>query len=289
MRVAYAEAMCDPTHYMPLAQAAEEVGFDAFVIPDSIAYPEHSDSKYPYTPDGNREFLDGAPFIDPFVLTATLAAATNTLRFHTFVVKLPVRHPVLVAKQAASVAVMSGNRFSLGVGLSPWPEDFEICDVPWKARGKRMNEMMEIIRGLNTGDFFAYEGDTFQLRSIKMAPAPTEPIPLLVGGHSDAALRRAVTLGDGWMHAGGDQAELEAMIGKLHTLRKELGVQDRPFQIHAASFLALTPDGLKQLEDLGVTDAVIGFRVPYQKDTTPLETKLQSIRMYADTVLSKVR
>jgi len=122
-----------------------------------------------------------------------------------------------------------------------------------------------------------------------MAPVPTEPIPLLVGGHSDAALRRAVTLGDGWMHAGGDQAELEAMIGKLHTLRKELGVQDRPFQIHAASFLALTPDGLKQLEDLGVTDAVIGFRVPYQKDTTPLETKLQSIRMYGDTVLSKIR
>ncbi|UCF47076.1 MAG: hypothetical protein JSU89_07810, partial [Myxococcales bacterium] len=66
MRIAYAEAMCDPTQYVPLAQAAEEVGFDAFVIPDSIAYPEHSDSKYPYTPDGNREFLDGAPFIEPF-------------------------------------------------------------------------------------------------------------------------------------------------------------------------------------------------------------------------------
>jgi alkanesulfonate monooxygenase SsuD/methylene tetrahydromethanopterin reductase-like flavin-dependent oxidoreductase (luciferase family) len=202
---------------------------------------------------------------------------------------LPIRHPVLVAKQAASVAVMSGNRFSLGVGLSPWPEDFDICDVPWKARGKRMNEMMEIIRGLNTGEFFAYEGDTFQVQSIKMSPAPTEPIPLLVGGHSDAALRRAVTLGDGWMHAGGDQAELEAMITKLHTLRKELGVEDRPFEIHAASFLGLTPDGLKQLEDLGVTDAVIGFRVPYQKDTMPLETKLQSIRMYSDTVLSKLR
>jgi alkanesulfonate monooxygenase SsuD/methylene tetrahydromethanopterin reductase-like flavin-dependent oxidoreductase (luciferase family) len=152
-----------------------------------------------------------------------------------------------------------------------------------------MNEMMEIIRGLTSGDYFAYEGDVFQLQSIKMTPAPTEPIPLLVGGHSDAALRRAATLGDGWMHAGGDQAELETMIGKLHALRKELGVEDRPFEIHAASYLALTPDGLKQLEDLGVTDAVIGFRAPYQKDTTSLETKLQSIRMYADTVLSKVK
>lgn len=289
MRIAFAEAMCDPAQYLPLAQAAEEVGFDAFVIPDSIAYPEVSDSKYPYTPDGNREFLDGAPFIDPFILAATLAAATKTLRFHTFVVKLPIRHPVLVAKQAASVAVMSGNRFSLGVGLSPWPEDFEICDVPWKARGKRMNEMMEMIRGLTTGEFFSYEGDTFQLQSIKMSPTPSEPIPLLVGGHSDAALRRAVRLGDGWMHAGGDQVELESMIRRIQVLRKELGVESQPFEIHAASYLALMPDGLRQLEDLGVTDAVIGFRPPYQADTTTLETKLQSIQMYADTVLSKFR
>ncbi|MFW2387291.1 MAG: TIGR03619 family F420-dependent LLM class oxidoreductase [Polyangiales bacterium] len=289
MRIAFAEAMCDPAQYVPLAQAAEEVGFDAFVIPDSIAYPEVSDSKYPYTPDGSREFLDGAPFIDPFILAATLAAATKTLRFHTFVVKLPIRHPVLVAKQAASVAVMSGNRFSLGVGLSPWPEDFEICDVPWKARGKRMNEMMEMIRGLTTGEFFSYEGDTFQLQSIKMSPTPSEPIPILVGGHSDAALRRAVRLGDGWMHAGGDQSELEAMIRRIKALRKELGVEGRPFEIHAASYLALLPDGLRQLEDLGVTDAVIGFRPPYQADTTTLETKLQSIQMYADTVLSKFR
>ncbi|MEM7436189.1 MAG: TIGR03619 family F420-dependent LLM class oxidoreductase [Myxococcota bacterium] len=289
MRIAFAEAMCDPAQYVTLAQEAERLGFDAFVIPDSIAYPEHSDSKYPYTPDGNREFLDGAPFIEPFILATTLAAVTSTLRLHTFVVKLPVRHPVLVAKQAASLAVMSQNRFSLGVGLSPWPEDFDICDVPWKARGKRMNEMMEMIRGLTAGGFFSYEGDTFQLQSIKLAPTPTEPIPLLVGGHSDAALRRAVTLGDGWMHAGGDQGELETMIAKLHTMRTDLGLAAKPFEIHAASYLALTVDGLKQLEDLGVTDAVIGFRPPYQKDTTPLETKLQSMRMYADTVLSKFR
>ena len=89
MRIAYAEAMCDPAEYVPLAKAAEEVGFDGFVIPDSLAYPEHSDSKYPYTPTGDRTFLDGAPFIDPFVLASTLAAATTRLRFNTFVVKLP--------------------------------------------------------------------------------------------------------------------------------------------------------------------------------------------------------
>ena len=98
MRFSYAEALCDPTHYLPLAQAAEEAGCDTFIVPDSICYPEDSDSKYPYTPDGNREFLEDKPFIEPFSLIPAMGAVTEPLRFTTFVVKLPIRHPVLVAK-----------------------------------------------------------------------------------------------------------------------------------------------------------------------------------------------
>src|SRR5438132_1213743 len=101
MRFTYAEAMTDPAYYIPLAQAAEAAGFDTMSIADSIAYPEVSDSTYPYTPDGSREFLDGKPFIEAFVLSAALAAATTTLRFAPFVIKLPIRPPVLVAKQTS--------------------------------------------------------------------------------------------------------------------------------------------------------------------------------------------
>src|SRR4051812_45778242 len=135
MRFSFAESMTDPTFYLPLAQAAEQAGFDSFVVPDSICYPRDSDSTYPYTPDGNREFLEDKPFIEPFSLIPAMGAVTETLRFTTFVVKLPIRHPVLIAKQAASVAVLTGNRFGFGVGLSPWPEDFDVCDVPWERRG----------------------------------------------------------------------------------------------------------------------------------------------------------
>ena len=91
------------------------------------------------------------------------------------------------------------------------------------------------------------------------------------------------------MHAGGDQAQLEKMIARLHELRKEHGKDSEPFEIHAASFLGMTVDGLKQLEDLGVTDAIVGFRVPYQKDTMSLDQKLNAMRFYADNVLSKFR
>jgi probable F420-dependent oxidoreductase len=287
MRVCFAEAMCDPAQYLPLAQAAEEVGFHGFVIPDSLAYPEKSDSKYPYTPDGNREFLKDAPFIDPFCLTTLLAAGTKRLRFNTFVIKLPIRHPVLVAKQAMSVAVLSNNRFSLGVGLSPWPDDYAICGVPWQKRGARMNEMMTIIRNLTAGGFYGFEGEHFQIPSIKLSPAPSEPIPLLVGGHSEAALERAVKLSDGWMHAGGDEQALVGMIARLKELCREHRPEGAPFEIHVASVYGFTPDGLRRLEDMGVTDAIVGFRLPYQKDTVPLQTKLDLIRSYGDNVIAK--
>src|SRR5262245_42610803 len=113
MRYSLAETMCDPAQYVPLARAAEAAGFHAYTLPDSVAYPEVSDSKYPYTPDGNREFLEDKPFLDPLMLACSLAMVTERLRFHTFVVKLPIRHPVLYAKQVATTAVLTGDRFSL--------------------------------------------------------------------------------------------------------------------------------------------------------------------------------
>lgn len=288
MRFTYAESMCDPTHYIPLAQATERCGYTSFTIPDSICYPEVSDSKYPYTKDGNREFLDGKPFIDPFVLAATLAASTTTLRLTTFVVKLAIRQPVIAAKQAMSVAVMSNDRFGFGVGLSPWPEDFRVCDVPWKARGKRLDEMIDILRGLETGEFFSYKGDHFDLESIKMSPAPTRRIPILVGGHADAALRRAARVGDGWMHAGGDPAELDHLMGRLMNFRKELGTAEKPFEIHVISMDGFTIDGVKRLEDKGITDVIVGFRDPYTMADQPLEQKIAALEGFANGVIAKL-
>ena len=119
MRFSYAESMIDPAFYLPLARAAEEAGYDSFVVPDSIAYPVESDTTYPFNPDGTREFLDDKPFLEPFSLIPALGAVTSTLRFVTFVMKLPIRHPVLVAKQVASVAVLTGNRFLLRGGDEP--------------------------------------------------------------------------------------------------------------------------------------------------------------------------
>lgn len=289
MRFTYADAMTDPGYYVPLAKAAEDAGYHSFAVADSICYPEESDSTYPYTPDGSREFLENKPFIETFILATAMAAATEKIRFVPFVLKLPVRPPVLVAKQAASVAYLSNNRLSLGVGLSPWPEDFAVMGVPFEKRGKRMNESMQIIRGLTSGGYFEHHGEIFDLQSIKINPVPSKPVPMLVGGHSDAALRRAVRLGDGWMHAGGDPEELDAMLARLAEVRKAEGKEDDPFEIHVISMDAFTVDGVKRLEDKGVTDVIVGFRMPYQleQDTQPLEEKITALQRFADKVVSK--
>ncbi len=290
MRFSYAEAMCDVTHYVPLAQACDDAGWDAMVVPDSICYPRDSDSTYPYTADGNREFLDGKPFIEPFVLIPALAAVTTRLRFHTFVVKLAIRQPVLVAKQAASLAVLSGNRFGFGVGLSPWPEDFTVTGTEWKGRGRRMDEMIDVMRGLWTGDYFEYYGDFYDLPAVKITPVPTEPIPLLIGGQTDAALRRAARVGDGWMHAGmGDGSDLGGHLDRLGELRAEYGRDDRPFEVHVISLDGYSVDGVKRLEDLGVTDVIVGFRDPYTMPDTPLQPKVDALRQFADTVIAATR
>ncbi|MEU0505664.1 TIGR03619 family F420-dependent LLM class oxidoreductase [Nocardia sp. NPDC005998] len=288
MRFTYAETMTDPTYYVPLAQAAEVAGYTSMTIADSVAYPKESDATYPYTPDGSREFLEDKPFIEAFVLSAAIAAATTTLRLTPFVVKLPIRPPVLVAKQAASIAALSGNRFGFGVGISPWPDDFEIMGVPFEHRGARMDECIDIVRGLTAGGYFEFHGKYYDLPPIKISPVPTEPIPILIGGHSGPALRRAAQRGDGWMHAGGDPAELDRLLAKLDTLRAEYGTR-KDFEVHVISLDGFTVDGVKRLEDKGVTDVIVGFRYPYttEPDTEALDTKIAHLSRFAEKVIAK--
>src|ERR671910_1166034 len=290
MRFTYAEAMTQTTFYAPLAQAAEAAGYTSMTVADSLIYPKESDSTYPYTDTGEREFLEDKELIETMILVTHLAAVTSTLRFTPFVLKLPVRPPVLVAKQAASIAFLSDNRLGLGIGLSPWPEDFAALGVPWKRRGKRMDECIDIIRGLTSGEFFGYEGEFFSIQEMKQTPAPTEKVPLLVGGHADAALRRAVLKGDGWMHAGGDADELDRLLARLAEIRKAEGDTRDDFEVHVISYDAYDLDGIKRLADKGVTDCIVGFRVPYIKgpDTEPLQKKIDNLGKYADSIISKV-
>lgn len=291
MRFTYAEAMTDPAYYLPLARAAEAAGYDGFLVPDSICYPAESEARYPYTPDGDRGFLEDKAFLEPFSVIPAMGAVTERIRFVISVLKLTVRHPVLVAKQAASAAVLTGDRLTLGVGTSPWPEDYEVCGVPFERRGARADESIAVMRGLFTGDWFEHHGEVYDVPRIKQCPVPATPIPILVGGHAEPALRRAATLGDGWIHGGGDPEELPRLLARLEALRRDAGREGDPFEVHVISMDAYTVDGIRRLEELGVTDVIVGFRWAYERgpDREPLEQKVDALRRYADTVIAASR
>ena len=290
MRFAYHATMCSPDLYLPLAVEVEKAGFDTFTLPDSICYPEESDSKYPYNGTGDREFLDGVPFLEPFSVIPAMGAVTTTLRFTTSVMKLAIRQPVVVAKSVSSVAVLTGNRFGFGVGISPWPDDFAACQIPWEQRGKRMDEMIDIVKGLMTGEYFSYEGEIFQLDSIKICPAPSEPVPILIGGHAKPALRRAARVADGFIHAGGSFEELAATVKQIEEYRKEYGRDHLPFEYQSMGADAFSVDGVRRLEDLGIQEAIVAFRNPYEAglDTQSLDEKVAAINWFAENVIHKL-
>ena len=257
-------------------------------IADSLAYPFESDSKYPYTPDGNREFLDGKEIVEAFVLTAALGAVTTKLRFNFFVLKMPIRQPALMAKQAGSLAALTNNRLGFGVGTSPWPEDYELVGVPFAKRGKRMDECIEIIQGLTTGDYFEFHGEFYDIPKTKMTPAPTQPIPILIGGHADAALRRAARL-DGWMHGGGDPEELDGLIAKLKRVSRGRR-QDRP--VRDSRHLDRRLHRGRHQTARGQRRHRRHRRLPHSlhqgTDTEPLENKIRNLEMFAENVIAKV-
>ena len=290
MRFSYAESMCDPSQYAPLARAAEAAGWHSFVVPDSLCYPEVSDSKYPYTADGNREFLADAPFLDPFALCAALGAVTERLRFTTFVLKLPIRSPVLVAKSACSVAVLTNDRLALGVGPLAVARglrgDGHRLGDPRPAHRRGDRRSCAVSRAASSS---AFHGAHYRIPSIRMKPAPAQahPDPGRRPRRARAAPRRAAGRR---LDARGRRS---ADAGALHragcaSCAASTAASASRSRSTSISLDAYTVDGVRRLEDQGVTDAIVGFRNSYERDTQTLQHKLDALRGFADRVISKV-
>jgi probable F420-dependent oxidoreductase len=286
MEFSIAESMCDIDHYLPIAQAADEVGFGVFALGDSILYPETAEGDYPYTPTGDRSFLEGAKFLDPFQLFAAMSVVTSNIKFATGVLKLPIRDPVLTAKQISSLQVFSNERLILGIGLSPWIEDFQACRQDWDSRGPRMDEQIQIIRGLMTGEYFEWKSEYYDIPRIKMCPTPKKSPPIIIGGHSKPAYRRAAQYADGFNFISLTEEELVERLANIKELRKKYGRENEPFSV-TAGMPVFTIDEMKHLEDLGVTCLSVGYRNPYEPDTMKLQDKIDWVRRFGDEVIAK--
>ncbi|SDO42650.1 TIGR03619 family F420-dependent LLM class oxidoreductase [Lentzea jiangxiensis] len=267
-----------------LARCAEECGYSSIALPDSLFFSEKVSADYPYTPDGSRMWNADTPWVDPFVAAAAMGAVTSRIRFYTQVLKLGSRNPLLLARQVGSVAHLTGNRFGLGVGLGWSPEEFEWCGVPYRNRGPRVDEMIDVLKLVLGGGMVEYHGDYFDFDRLQMSPAPTEPVPFYVGGHSPAALKRAARAGDGWTSAMIKFADLEQVIADL----TDLGAFERPFEVQAVCVDRFGLDGYRQLAGIGVTDTIVVPWLFYGVGFDgSLQAKKDGLRRFADEVIGE--
>lgn len=291
MRFTVPLPMMPAHHYVPMAQAAEAAGFHSIAVPDSVFFPETVSGDYPFTDGGERWWAADTPFVDPFVAIPAMAAVTERITFLTNVVKLPLRSPLLVAKQVASIASISKDRFRLGVGVSWMPEEFAWTGTSMRTRGARTDEAIDIIKSVCAGggpQWVEHHGKHHDFDRLMISPAPEQPVRILVGGHSDVAMQRAARH-DGWISANCSEAEIVELVTRLRTHLDEQGKEPGPdFEVNALAVDVLDAAGFRRLEEAGVTECQVVPWFFYGGDPSALDVQIESLSRFADTVMTEM-
>jgi len=288
MKFSAALAFTDPDHYLPLARACEDAGFWAVACSDHVAHPREISSPYPYSDDGSPRFPPGTAFVDPLVAMAAMGVVTERLRFFTNIYVLPLRNPLGVAKQLASIVSLIGNRIALGIGVGWMEEEFELLGTDFHTRGKRTDEAVAIMRGLwkPEPEWFSFDGAHYRLPDVEMTPRISEPVPIYVGGISEIAFKRAARLGDGWISDLMTTAEVADAIERIEGWRAHYGTADGPFEYVVSVSDVGNVAGFARLEDLGVTNLLTMPWVYSRGFTDDLDERLAGIDEFGETVIA---
>jgi probable F420-dependent oxidoreductase len=282
-----AVAYSEPEHLGEIARAAESAGFGGIVVSDHVIQPGTLETPYPYTEDGKPRWPPGTPWPDPLVAVAAMAAVTERIRFLTSVLVLPLRHPVLAAKSVATAAVLSGGRLTLGVGAGWMREEFAALGQSFETRGRRLAEAIEILRRLLAGGLVEHHGEFYDFDPIEMHPVPKTSVPIYGGGVSDAALRRAATLCDGWASEIQTRNELDVILGRLRDYRKSSSRAGEPFGVCAALRDVVDLDGYRVMEERGVTELITVPWLFYGDQEQSCQAKCDGSRRFGDEVLAR--
>jgi len=274
----------EPEQLIDVAKICEEVGFEGAFVSDHLFYPGSFEKSYPYNETGDPGFTPETPWPQPFATVAAMAAVTAKLRFSTLVYILPLRDPLEVAKATGTLAVLSRGRFALGAGAGWMREEFDILGVDFHTRGRRFDESIAVCRKLWGGGMVEHRGEFFEFPPLQMSPAPKKPVPIWIGGVTDAALRRAGRIGDGWLGPGQTPDDALASLQKLREHRRAAGRQNEPFEAIVPLVTPPDPDAYKRLEDAGCTGTV---SYPFTYTVGPTSTLAQK-RAYLEGFASQV-
>jgi probable F420-dependent oxidoreductase len=237
-----------------LVRRADELGFEAVWLGEHLIRPTTFSSAYPYTPTGSADDVwpESLPLSDPWVALSHLAAVTERIRLATGVFILPMRGPFGTARSVGTVQALSGGRAMLGIGTGWNREEFEVVDEDFDNRGPRTDEIIAILRRLWAGERFAHSGDFYQFGEVCFGPALDPPVPIIVGGDSPPALRRAARLGDGWYSTAlGDLDEMIDARARMETMRAEAGRADHGFTYYVRLNGSLDADNVARYGDAG--------------------------------------
>ncbi|HCC46103.1 MAG: LLM class F420-dependent oxidoreductase [Gammaproteobacteria bacterium] len=238
-----------------LCRVAEECGFESVWGGEHVILPDTILSKYPYTEDGKIPAEPDTPIPDPLIWLAYIAAAAPTLRLGTCILIVPQRNPLVLAKELATLDRLSGGRVELGLGVGWLQEEFEALGIPWERRGARNDEYIAAMRALWSGPHAEFHGNFVDFDPATCSPRPINgDIPIIVGGDSEAALRRAVKIADGYFPGEGDAEALGKLLRRLELTAEANDRDPKTIEI-SAIFGAQMMDpanGVEQMASIGV-------------------------------------
>ncbi|MBM7423901.1 TIGR03619 family F420-dependent LLM class oxidoreductase [Spongiibacter marinus] len=287
MKFVLSSSFCPLKELRELAIAADESGWEAMSFSDHVVNPETLSHDYPYTEDGERRWQPFTDWPDPWVMIAALAAVTENLKFTNNIFVLPMRNPFLVAKAISTAAIVSDNRVIPAIGVGWSKDEFGLLQQDFHTRGKRADEMLEILPLLWSGEMVSYEGQFYQFPRLEMNPAPTELPPIWVGGISKAAMRRAARH-DGWVSDLQTSDEIIDSVKLIRRYREEQGFDPEQFSVMATPSDAFTPDAYRKLEDNGITHILTQPWPFYHGNTDDPAKKRDGVLRYAQDIIAKM-
>lgn len=239
------------------ARRAEELGYDSLWVSDHIIFPTELRSAYPYSPDGKLPLDPTNPLLEPFTVLSYAAAVTKTIKLGTSVVIVPYRDPIVTAKIVASLDVLSGGRFIFGVGVGWLEEEFRVLRQNLNDRSAQTREALLAMKSCWTQEDPEFHGKFFDFSGIKFAPKPRQKPhpPIWFGGNSLPALKRAVSLGDGWHAVWETPEEVAAKAKTLREMCAQAGknFSDFAITINVNNRVPYTKENIKQYEAAGVS------------------------------------
>ncbi len=279
-----------------IASASDRLGYDGAYLSDHLFNPKALSSRYTYStaPDGSPFWEKETAWPDPMCLISALAAVTERMTFTTGIYIAPVRDLITVAKSVGTAAVISHGRVRLGVGVGWCEEEYVQTGQDFRTRGKRLDEMIPALRALWSGGWVEWHGTHYDVPACQMNPSPPRPVPILGGGDSDAALRRATTLCDGWINTGAVAAdEAFTQVERVKEWLKRAGRDGDDFAIYVATNARPDVDLYRRLGDAGVTDLLCApwmgaMPADGQPDEAVRAKRIEYCEFFAEHVMAKV-